>query len=984
MKSWLSKRSSLALSIALIGCLFLAGCSNAFTASDRASAGSSADVNPDANRVVISGYTTNPSNADQGVLLHAYMWTFNDIKAALPTIAASGYTGVQVSPVQKTKEAGSTWWLMYQPCNFDIGNTQLGTYDEFVSLCSAADTYGIKIIVDAVLNHVADNGTSGQWATAVDASLKNTAYFHNLGSCTNYANRYNMTQQNLGNLPDLNTQNPTVQGFIISFLNKCVAAGADGFRFDAAKHIETTEGEDSGQSWQGSFWTNVLSALNGKNLYLYGEVLPDTADNHEVYTNYFDITAHGYIWTVLNGVNSKNLSGIANYNHQNSNLDPTKCLCYIENHDSYQDGTTASQTYWTRKMANAILVARSGITTLILDRPNEDLWKDADLVAMNVFHNKMAGTSEYLRWAGNETLVVERGNIGVAIINTGSSSKSISVATTLANGTYTNRATQAATLTVSNGTLSGTIPAGNVVVLYGATAITVPAAPATLTAGTPTNSSVPLTWGVSSGAASYGVYQATSSTGTYSLAATCTSASCTITGLDSGTTYYFKVSATNSAGTSGYSPIANVTTKTSSAYTSNYSDMYLRGSMNSWGATAMTLTANNTWTVSVNLTAAAATTYKYEIGGATTWSTNWGTGSSSGTAALNGGNLSYTPGVTGSYTFKFNDSTLAYSVTSNTTVTIPAAPTGLAAGTATTTTIPLSWTASTGATSYIVYRSAASTGTYSQIGTSAATSYTDSGLAAGATWYYKVAAVNSAGTSALSAYTTGKTSSSTTTTTTIKVVYDVGYGNMLYLRGSVAPLSWTLGTAGTWTTGNVWTYTTTSIAAGTAFEFKALINDSKWSDGANFTGTGGSTVTVTPTFNGNFYDTMDNMTNWTTSGYTGAGKWAIYSARARAYGCSTESVLTYKYNMSKTGTTVTFSFKYETTGLDSGEYLAADVYNGSTWTQVATYTGTKTATNVSIDVTNYQSTNFKVRFRAKMSDSTEYAYVDNVTVSITK
>ena len=65
---------------------------------------------------------------------------------------------------------------------------------------------------------------------------------------------------------------------------------------------------------------------------------------------------------------------------------------------------------------------------------------------MNVFHNKMAGTSEYLRWAGNETLVVERGNLGVAIINTGSSSKSISVATTLANGTYTNHASQAATM----------------------------------------------------------------------------------------------------------------------------------------------------------------------------------------------------------------------------------------------------------------------------------------------------------------------------------------------------------------------------------------------------------------------------------------------------------------------------------------------------------------------------------------------------------
>lgn len=960
--------------------LLVAGCSNAFTGNQNV-AGATESVS--SSRAAVAGYDVAPTNADGSVILHAFMWKFSDIQAALPTIAANGYTAVQVSPVQKTKETGNTWWLMYQPCNFDIGNSQLGTYSEFVSLCSAADSYGIKIIVDAVLNHVADNGTSGQWADAVDSSLKNSSYFHNLGTCTNYANRYNMTQQNLGNLPDLNTQNTAVQNIIISFLNKCVAAGADGFRFDAAKHIETTEGEDAGQSWKGTFWTNVLSALSGKNLYLYGEVLPDYADNHEVYTNYFDITAHGYIWTVLNAVNNKNLSGIGSYNHQSSTLDASKSLCYIENHDSYEDGSTTSQSYWTRKMANAILVSRAGITTLILDRPDEDLWKDADLVAMNVFHNKMAGTSEYLRWSGNDTLIVERGNKGIAIINTGAS-KSISVATSLANGTYTNHATQAATMTISNGTLTGTIPAGNVVVLYGSSTVTAPAAPTSLAAGTTTSSSVPLTWTASSGATSYNIYKATSSTGTYSLAGTSTTASYTASGLSASTTYYFKVSATNSTGTSAYSSVVSAATKASSGYTANYGAMYLRGSMNSWGASAMTLVANNTWSATVSLTAGTAYTYKYEIGGTTTWSTNWGAGGSSGTAALNGGNISYTPSSSGTYTFKFNDSTLAYSVSGGSTVTVPATPTGLAAGTATASAVPLTWTAVSGATSYAVYRSSSASGTYSSVGTSTSTSFTNSGLSAGTTYYFKVAAVNSAGTSALSAYVAATTKTSSTVTTTIKVVFDVGYGNSMTIRGSVSPLSWTTGTAMTWTTGNVWTYTTTAIPSGTSFEFKALKNDSFWSDGANFTGTGGSTITVTPTFNGNFYDTMDNLNNWTVSGYTGTGRWHISSYRARAYGCATQSTMTYRYYMSKTGTSVTLSFKYQLTGLDAGEYLAVDVYNGSAWTQVATYTGTIAATNKSIDVTKYQSTNFKVRFRTMMNSTTEYAYVDNVTVSVTK
>ena len=88
-------------------------------------------------------------------MLHAYMWRFNDIKNTLPQIAEAGYKSIQVSPVQGTKGTGQ-WWLLYQPTNFAIGNAQLGSYEEFKALCTEANKYGIKIIVDAVLNHVAE------------------------------------------------------------------------------------------------------------------------------------------------------------------------------------------------------------------------------------------------------------------------------------------------------------------------------------------------------------------------------------------------------------------------------------------------------------------------------------------------------------------------------------------------------------------------------------------------------------------------------------------------------------------------------------------------------------------------------------------------------------------------------------------------------------------------------------------------------------
>jgi glucosylceramidase len=88
------------------------------------------------------------------------------------------------------------------------------------------------------------------------------------------------------------------------------------------------------------------------------------------------------------------------------------------------------------------------------------------------------------------------------------------------------------------------------------------------------------------------------------------------------------------------------------------------------------------------------------------------------------------------------------SATPQTTVSIPAAPTSLAA-TAGNAQVALSWTASSGATSYTVRRSTTSVGSYSDVATGVtATSYTNTGLTNGTTYYYVVAAVNAAGTSA--------------------------------------------------------------------------------------------------------------------------------------------------------------------------------------------------------------------------------------------
>ncbi|NLK21753.1 MAG: alpha-amylase [Epulopiscium sp.] len=406
-----------------------------------------------------------PLKTEDGVMLHAYMWRFKDIKNMLPEIAQAGYNSIQVSPVQGTKGTGQ-WWLLYQPTNFHIGNAQLGSYNDFKDLCNEAKKYGIDIIVDVVLNHVAEGNSPGQWSDAVAAELKRHELYHNRGAIGNYKDREQVTQQNLGGLPDLATQRQDVQDMHIAFLNECIDAGAGGFRFDAAKHIETNKYEDAGKPWQGNYWDRVLGSIRNKDsLYLVGEVLPDSGDNYQAYLTYFDITAHGYGGSLRNAVTSKNLTGLGTINHGNHTLPANKSFVYVENHDDYEHNVSRSLGQWERKMAFAVAAARAEVTPRFLARPLEALWKDADVVAVNKFRNAMVGKDEYLRWTRNETMIIERGNAGMVIVNVGGNAY-IDSPTRLKDGVYTNKATGNATLQVTNGKVRGDIPGGSIIVLY--------------------------------------------------------------------------------------------------------------------------------------------------------------------------------------------------------------------------------------------------------------------------------------------------------------------------------------------------------------------------------------------------------------------------------------------------------------------------------------------------------------------------------------
>jgi hypothetical protein len=153
---------------------------------------------------------------------------------------------------------------------------------------------------------------------------------------------------------------------------------------------------------------------------------------------------------------------------------------------------------------------------------------------------------------------------------------------------------------------------------------------------------------------------------------------------------------------------------------------------------------------------------------------------SSDTAASLPGSYTFTTADKGSHTFSLtfktagtqsvtvSDTTTTKFSASQSGITVsPAAPLNLAASAASSGQINLTWTGSAGATGYIIQRSLSSTGGWAQIGTTAAgtTTYSDTGLASGTTYYYRAQAAGGSG-SAYSNTATATTTGAAPATTT--------------------------------------------------------------------------------------------------------------------------------------------------------------------------------------------------------------------------
>ena len=407
--------------------------------------------------------------------------------------------------------------MFYQPAGFQINeltDNALGTKSEFVSMCNKAHALGMKIIVDTVINHMGTNGYESDdqssdydknpinhvtpLAKTYEPEIYNNNLFHypykNMqyieNNASQYDSTYDLTRNCTSHLPDLKTEDSRVQNAIYDYMDELMTAGADGFRFDAAKHIETP---DDISSLRSDFWKNTLNAVRAahpeKEGYAYGEILNTCGVNrpYSMYFKFFEVTDNcAHRDQIMPAVRNAGQGDATPFYNDTGNSKFTKAntVLWEESHDTYIDGTTTSLNAVQRGKIWALTAGRAGFTTVYLARPddgtstnalknivmgtaNKTSWSNKTTQAVNRFHNYYIGKTEYCTNNQNGTAYIERDTTGCVIVNLGgTTTKTVSLTNhKLTAGTYVDALT-GNQFTVTKTNIKGSVGNTGVAVIY--------------------------------------------------------------------------------------------------------------------------------------------------------------------------------------------------------------------------------------------------------------------------------------------------------------------------------------------------------------------------------------------------------------------------------------------------------------------------------------------------------------------------------------
>ncbi len=302
------------------------------------------------------------SAADPGphdVIVHLFEWPWASVASECTNVLGpKGFGAVQVSPPQEhvvLPGQGYPWWQDYQPVGYQLSSRR-GDRAAFASMVATCHAAGVRIYVDAVVNHMAGgastgsgSGGSGYSHYGYPAVPYGNDDFHHCGrngndDIANWTDRWEVQNCELVDLSDLKTESSYVRGKLAGYLADLSSLGVDGFRVDAAKHVPVAD----------------LQAIYPSGKYIYQETIeggPGEISPLE-YTGAGDVTEFRYGDVVGNAFRDGNLANLNNL-AGSMLVGPADAVTFVDNHDTQRNGR-ARLTYkdgTSYALAEAFLLA---------------------------------------------------------------------------------------------------------------------------------------------------------------------------------------------------------------------------------------------------------------------------------------------------------------------------------------------------------------------------------------------------------------------------------------------------------------------------------------------------------------------------------------------------------------------------------------------------------------------------------------------------
>ncbi|MEO1573921.1 MAG: alpha-amylase family protein [Pseudomonadota bacterium] len=400
------------------------------------------------------------------VILHAFNWTYAEVRDKAQEIADIGYRKVLVAPPLKSG-GNCAWWARYQPQDYRVIDHCLGNTETFQAMINALGQRGVDVYADIVLNHMA-NERNGAVDFPGNAALSNyssnAAYwqrqrlFGNLGqglfgpfdfhaeACiSDYNNVWQVQNWRIcggggdRGLPDLNPNN-WVRQQQRAYLTALKNMGVKGFRVDAAKHMT---------NWH---MNQVFTSSIKSGMHTFGEVITGGGVNSADYQNflgpYLAGTDHdAYDFPLLNAMRNAlgpggSMTLLENPVAFGNALPGNRAVTMPITHDIPTNGGFRYLILdpTDEHLAYAyVLGRRDGAPMVFSDRTGTDNgrwvndYRQNDIRAMVAFHNQVQGQGQETVYSDNCVLVFRRGQQGLVGLNKCGGDRWVSLAT---NGRY--------------------------------------------------------------------------------------------------------------------------------------------------------------------------------------------------------------------------------------------------------------------------------------------------------------------------------------------------------------------------------------------------------------------------------------------------------------------------------------------------------------------------------------------------------------------